>query len=342
MKIRRSIDAFFALLLLLLTVGLLPVRPALAQTISNPAGQAGGPYLSNVVVQIWPEYDQPSALIIYNITISPQVTLPTMLSLRIPASAGKPYAVAWQSPDKALYDLKYDFSTVGDWSTVKFSAPAQDIRLEYYDPSLKKTGTQRSFTYHWPGDYRVDNLTLEIQQPANASQMTFTPDAGAGRVNSTDGQTYYTLVAGQVNAGTTFELAMSYTKPDDTLTSKQFQKAQPSQPINSGTAGRVTFDTLLPWGIGITGLLLIAGGVLWYFRGGRLTTATRGRRMRHGSARAAASTNAAAAAVDGGRRTSSSPVPPPLDDSDSAFCHQCGKKAGPEDVFCRACGTRLR
>ena len=62
---------------------------------------------------------------------------------------------------------------------------------------------------------------------------------------------------------------MSYTKADDLLTSpNQFQPAQANQPINNSTAGRVTLGQMLPWILGSLGLLLIAGGLFWYWRSG--------------------------------------------------------------------------
>lgn len=314
MRIRRL--TFFGLLCLIFIFGLLPLRPAQAQA---------GIVFSNMLVEVWPEYDKPATLVIYNITLSPQVTLPANLSLRIPAAAGKPFALAWESTDKALYDLKYETSNAGDWVTVTFSAPAPNVRLEYYDPSIKKSGAHRDLTFRWAGDYSVDSLSLNIQQPIQATNVTFRPDAGTGQVAS-DGLTYYSLMVGKVNAGTTFDLAIAYDKPNDTLTNpKQFQAAQSSQPIDSSTAGRVTLDQMLPWALGGAGMLLIAAGLFWYMRSGR-TPVTAHAKRRHVS-----------------RQSSVSPMPPaePIS-GETAFCQQCGKKAGPTDVFCRSCGTRLR
>src|SRR5690242_91133 len=111
------------LLIIFLVFGLFPIRTAEAQ--ATPQTQTGQVLIDSVRVDIWPEYDKPaSALIIYNVTISPSVTLPVDMTLRIPKAAGKPYAMAWQSADKALYDLKYETSISGDWIQVKFSSPA--------------------------------------------------------------------------------------------------------------------------------------------------------------------------------------------------------------------------
>ncbi len=289
------------------------------------AKQTGGVVLENVSVDIWPEYDKPSVLVIYHITLSDQVSLPADLGFQIPAAAGKPHAVAWQSPDKSTFDLKYETKTVGEWIEIQFSTPAPDVQIEYYDPGLKKTGNQRNFTFGWPGNYTVQNLSLQVQKPANATNMRFEPNIGSGRTGNF-GLEYFSYLVGKVNAGTAFKLDMWYDKPDDTLTnSNQFQEAQPNQPLNSGTPGRVALDQFLPWGVGGLGLLLIAAGSFWYWKTGRISS----NRNTSGRARHA------------GKRTEK-PVSTAESSGEATFCYQCGKKAAPGDAFCRACGTKLR
>ncbi len=317
----RSTRLAGIILLLFLALGLLRPAPVLARS-TKPQGQQPI-LLDRVQIDIWPEYDQPSVLVIYHITLSAQVGLPATISIRIPAAVGKPHAVAWQTTDNALYDLNYDTKSAGEWTELQFSTPASDVQIEYYDPTLKKTGARRDYTFRWSELYTVQNLTLDIQQPVNATNMPFRPSVGAGRVR--DGLTYYDLIEGKVNAGTTFDLAMSYDKPDDILTNpKTFQSVQPNQPIGTGTAGRVTFDQLLPWGVGGLGLLLIAAGSFWYWRTGRIPSAqVASGRPRHSRSRTV--------------KTS-----PAMATGEETFCHQCGKRAAPGDSYCRACGTKLR
>jgi hypothetical protein len=298
---------------------------ALAQAASQQLQQSEPISLDSVNVDIWPEYDRPSVLVIMHMKVSPQVKFPADISIRIPASAGKPYAVAWQSPDKALFDLKYETKAAGDWTEIRFNAPSPDIQIEYYDPTIMKTGPRRDFTYHWSEKYPVQNLSLQIQQPVNATNMTFRPDVGSGSTGDS-GLTYYSLQVGKVNPETTFDLAMSYNKPDDMLTNpQQFQQAKPNQPVDSGASGRITFDQFLPWGLGGLGLLLITVGFLWYWRTGRIFPGkVTYNRPRHNPARSNRATE------------------PNSGPEEASFCHQCGKKAGPGDVFCRVCGTKLR
>ncbi len=297
----------FALLLAALISGT-QFFPVLAQ---NPV------IMENVQVDIWPEYDQPSVLVIYHINLSSQTSLPASLKIRIPANVGRPYAVAMQDP-AGLYNLDYEIKAAGEWIEVSFTTPVPDFRIEYYDPQLDLSSAERSFIFRWPGDYQVVNLSLQVQQPPTSKNMVFKPSLGSGRIGD-DGLTYYYYMIGSIDAGTTFDLSVSYTKEDKQLTSaSQFQNVQPQEPVNAGTSGRITLDQVLPWALGLSVLLILAG-VIWYWRTGRGPEPSRPR-SRHGR-------KAAPSEEIGG---------------ESVYCHQCGKKASKGDIYCRSCGTKLR
>lgn len=319
----RTITRTFLLLTCIATVLLLHV---LLPPVHAYAQQGEALLLESVSVDIWPEYDQPSVLVIYHISLADEVSLPAAMTFRIPAAAGKPHAVAWQSPDKSPFEMTYETTVVGEWIEVRFTTPAPDIQIEYYDPGMKITGSRRDFTYQWPGSLAVQNLSLQVQKPPTATSIKFTPDIGSGRAGS-DGLEYYSYLAGPVSAGTPFKLTIQYDKPDESLTFSGFQEALPQQPLNSSTQGRVALDQFLPWGMGGLGLLLLAAGSFWYWKTGRVSSVNKGSgRARHAPARTRAPKPASDAEAGGG----------------TTFCHQCGNKAAPGDAFCRICGTKLR
>jgi hypothetical protein len=282
--------------------------------------------IEHLQVDIWPEFDKPDALVIYRITISASSTLPAQVSLRIPRIANAPFNLAMKDVDGMLYNLKYDQVVEGEWLRVSFTAASTEIQLEYYDSRIVRDGMLRQFEFYWPGDYRVHTMELRIQQPINASGMKLTQGAlkmGSG-VIAEDGVTYYTVpIDGQVEPGTTFRVGFNYTKPDDILTSSQLQPVRtvPSN-VPTGTNSSTTNNLLLVGGIGI-GALLIAFGVFWYVNQQRLTpvNASANRRRRH--IRQSIETE-------------------PQSANEPTYCHQCGKRAGPSDTFCRSCGAKLK
>ena len=113
------------LLLLLCLLIIIPMRVA-AQNDLN---------VSTVEVDLWPEYDRPSMLVIYRITLAPDVTLPAQVSLRIPARVGLPNAVAAKQTDGSLINTPYDLQESGDWGILEFQATSPELQIEYYDPA---------------------------------------------------------------------------------------------------------------------------------------------------------------------------------------------------------------
>jgi hypothetical protein len=314
MKLGASIQNFLSTtILLLLTLALL-ATPAVV------GAQAGDAVVIEAMrVDIWPEYDRPTVLVILHITLSAQTKLPADLSIRLPAAVGEPHAVAMQDPN-GLYNLNATVSSAGAWEEIKFQTPSPEVRIEYYDPGLTKTGNARNYTFNWPGDYLINNLSLQVQQPTGSTNLVLKPAMGSG-TQAEDGLTYFTYLAGKVDSGTTFSVSLAYEKADNSLTSEgQFTSVKPSQPISDTTSGRVIPSQVLPWALGGLGVLLIAAGVFWFFRPGRALQ-TEPQRQRH--------TRKASGVIEEPRQ-------------DGAFCHQCGKRAAAGDVFCRACGTKLR
>lgn len=276
--------------------------------------------LSELQIDLWPEFDRPTMLVIYRGTLSPNASLPANLTFRIPAAAGEPNAVALRQVDGNLFSVDYDRQMSGEWSLISFTATMPQFQLEYYDPGLVKEDDQRHYEYRWPGDYAIDQLSVLVQQPAGATNMRISPNMGSGFTGE-NGLVYYSTDIGSISQGDTFTISLDYQKGDDALTSDNLQ-VEPSAPINPNTPGRIDLTTALPWALGILGLLLIAGGGWWYWQSGK-EEVTESKQRR--------------------RRTAVRPSQQPTQANDKAiYCHQCGKRAEPSDRFCRACGTRLR
>lgn len=276
--------------------------------------------LSSMEVDLWPEYDRPTVLVIYRITLPATTSLPVDLSFRIPSAAAEPSAVAVRQTtaegQAGLFTIPYERQVVGDWGVISLTATSPELQIEYYDPGLVKEGETRQFEYNWPGDYAVDALKMQVQQPLGASEMNISPSSGQG-VAGSDGLVYYNKEVGALMAGQTFSLRINYKKSSDDLTATNLP-VQPSAPV-SITPERNNLLVILPWTLGTLGVVLIVGGVIWYLRSGR------GKEEEPSHRR---------------RRTATSKEPEKAEDY--IYCHQCGKRAGPGDRFCRMCGAKLR
>lgn len=279
---------------------------------SQPASAQGTPTLSSADIWIWPEYDQPGVLVIQHMLVSGTTSLPAIMTFRIPAAAVEPSAMAVGQTAVTVVDTDYSLEPDGKWIKVIVQVTAPAIQLEYYDPSLAKNGKDRQYSYAWAGDYAVESLHMELQQPFDARDIKTDP-ALPDTNQIPDGLTYYTGDFGPLAVGQAFTLDVTYTKDTDAL-SISSMNIQPSAPVDENTAGRVSLDTYLPWLVGIFGVLMIAGGLYYYFRG---TAHPRSSARR--------------------RHATSEQIT-----DEQTYCPQCGTRARSGDRFCRTCGTRLR
>jgi hypothetical protein len=278
------------------------------------------PELSSVEVALWPEFDQPTMLVIYRISLPPQTALPVELSLPIPTSATV-NAVATRQPDGSLLNLPYTDDESGGWTRLVFQATTPEIQVEYYDSELIKDGSGRHYEYGWAGENAVNSFVIEVQQPVDATEMRISPNLGGGTVGS-DGLNYYSSEVGPLAQNQSFKITIDYQKSTDTLSAQSVSVA-PSAPLDDTTSG-LNLSSVLPYILGGLGVLLLGGGAYWYWRSGQEET-SRPKRNR------------------GSRKRSSPAI---IEETSGAgehvYCHQCGKRAVQGDRFCRVCGTQLR
>lgn len=289
------------LFLTLVVVALFPVG-AQAQTDIS---------FNSVAVEIWPEFDQPSVLVIYHYNLGADVTLPATLALRVPIQATI-NAVAVDDGTGTLISTNYERTISGDWAVLTLTSTSQNIQVEYYDQYIRQ-GDTRQYEFVWPGNYTVDAFSVNFQQPTGSTALKLTPELGAGVVAS-DGLTYYNSLIGALKLNQTFTLSIEYQKTTDTL-SASGQSVQPSAPLADPT----NLTGILPWVLGGLGAILVVGGLvvgLVYWRREKEKTPGNSRK----------------------RRSSGQKETP----GEDAYCNQCGKRAQPGDVFCRSCGSRLR
>lgn len=287
----------------------LPLLLALFVIPVNANAQVGIT-LDSLSVQLWPEFDQPSMLVIYDFTLAEGTPYPTDLKLRIPAEANL-IAVAYSS-DGSLLNLPYlEPVQANDWQIVTITVDTSAVyRIEYYAP-LTLIESQRNFQYLWPGDYAVGKFTASIKIPVDTTEYTTDPQMQV--VSSADnGQTVLEWGTSNLNEGEQLPIQLTYIKTSDRL-------SVADQPLETGivdesTQGRISLSNYLPYILAGLGVLLILVGGLYFWQ---TSKGKSGRRLRH---------RAREVESDGG----------------DVYCHQCGKRAQPADRFCRTCGTRLR
>ncbi len=157
----------------------------------------------------------------------------------------------------------------GDWLVVSITATGPAIRIEYYDPNLKKDGDLRSYSYRWLSDYDVAILWLFFKSRSMRQQFKSSLSLQDDGVHPNDNLQYYFSNVGTVPAGKSLTFDVSYQKPTDDLSVSRLE-IQPVV-VDENTPGRVSLNNYLPYIIGGLGVIMIVGGFVYYRQSGRRT-----------------------------------------------------------------------
>lgn len=209
--------AFLGISIVLLILAIM-FAPAFAAAPTTRAVPKESPYLANLQIEIWPEFDRAAAALVFVIgEIASDVRLPVTLKLRIAASSGGPTAVAYSAESGGeLLNLDYEREDTEDFITLKFNAPGRFFHIEYYDPLAART-PGRSYEYLWAGDLETDRLRVVLQEPAAASELSVQPRLADTAVDP-DGLHYRSAELGAFKTGTQLHVQVNYTKSDPRTT----------------------------------------------------------------------------------------------------------------------------
>jgi hypothetical protein len=300
-----------AALVLLLVVALL-APPVDAQ--ENP------PELDTFDVQVWPEYDAPTVLVIATGSLVTGTVFPQPMRIPVPTGA-RVHAVAYPEANGNLLSVPWTTESDASNQTVVFELDQPRFVVEYYADILTPPPS-RSFSLDVVAPYAARQASLALRQPSRASAMQTTPDMVAGALDNLGNPTY-DLDLGALAAGQSVPLQVSYSKPDGdpSVAGVAVDAPQPSEVSAE--------QNWLPLVLGIAAGALIGGGILYWVLQRRRTSTSRQARRRDA------------------RRKGEAPVHPAASASSPAtgankFCVQCGQKFESADKFCRNCGAVRR
>ncbi len=265
-----------------------------------------------VSVQLWPEYDQPSMLVLTDFEIPADTTLPVDLTFSIPKDANL-IAVASYTSEGDLADAIFDGPRVnGDWKTFTVTMTTLAARFEYYD-AINFSGEKRTYSYLWYGRYAVEHFNIRILKPLDTIAVLTQPLLPS--ISQENDLKFYVSDVIPLADGEKFKLDVEYDKTGNGLVVES-QGVQPSAPVDENTPGRVSLNNSLPYVIGVLGVIMFIGGSVYFWRSSRKPFA---RPHLHSSQNLES-----------------------VRENVDTYCPQCGSRAKAGDRFCRTCGARLR
>jgi hypothetical protein len=209
-------------------------------------------------LNLWPEYDDPRLLVMFNGTLDPTVVLPYTLEYDIPI--GAQMGMACQLLPDGAHDCQPQQSEVSDEiKTIAFSAPTErELYMEYYvDPMDGERPDQRQFTYSFTPPDDIDRLSVQVKQPNDSEDFVLEP-APMQTLTDAAGFSYLTYVFNDVKAGEPIDINFSYSRPTWVPPA-----GQDADPLASDSTLDVTgsgSNTLL-WAV--VGILVVIVFMMW-------------------------------------------------------------------------------
>ena len=296
-KVKMKRNSFILLILFML----MPMAIGFAQ---KPVS-----YIDSLDIEIWPDYDRASVLVLLTGTLPGDTQFPALVTLPLPEAA-RINAVA--RIDGKDGNMKDDISSSTDPpGMLTFSTPDMRFRVEYYLP-YTVNNSQRSFDYTWLAPITVNNFQLRVQRPTWARSLNTDPaPANVGR--GAGGFDYHIFPARAVPAGQPFTLHVDYKMTSTQLSATSLPRQNtstqtPAIPATPGTGSGIN------WALAaiVAGGLIFIVALVWQIAS---------------------------------RRPSPS-IRKPIDSrverqSGAKFCHNCGVRIDEGDIFCRGCGSEL-
>ena len=268
--------------------------------------------IATLTISVWPEYDDPSVLVIYDGEFANKDTFPKQVAFLVPSNA-RINATAYGNGSGDFFNTDpWKTADAGNgWTRVLFTLPQPLFHVEYYYSPLQGT-PDKKMEFVFNSAILTDKVQLEIQEPLKATNFKTDPAAASQSSRGHDFK-YHVFTFANVAQGQNLKVQVSYTKTDPNPSVANISVPANTLPSDSslGTSAP-TSNLILPIGIAAGGVALaVLGFLAWRTRRENDDEPRRRGRSKKGQGAA-------------------------------AFCHECGNGLRAQDVFCSRCGTRRK
>jgi hypothetical protein len=240
-----------------------------ALTPAPARSQAETTELEDLKIDLWPEYDRPSTLVMYRFRLKPGASLSVPVAVPIPSNVGEPHAVAWRDDKGSLFVADFTRRVEADRAMVVARLGSREGQLEFY-ADIEFNDRDRAFRFIWPGGVDVGALSFQIQRPRGAGEFRVLPPPHR-EWEGEDGLMYALVELGPQEASARPSIDLEYEKEGGVLSAP----AAPS-PAPAAAATRTEVTSPTPsW-------LTVAGAVALAVLGGAFLGGLRGRRKPSG------------------------------------------------------------
>jgi len=167
--------------------------------------------IGRMKIAIWPEYDDPGVLVIYDGRFAEASRFPLKTSFFIPKGAVISDACSL-SPKGQHFCQLYKTTNRGEFDEVRLFLPFPNFYLSFHTYPYNRKSAQRAFDYQVKINHKIEKLQLDIQQPLRSSLFTINP--GSKNVSIIKDFNHFKYDFNQVASGENKSLKITYSKKD--------------------------------------------------------------------------------------------------------------------------------
>ncbi|MBF0370126.1 MAG: hypothetical protein HQL52_11785 [Magnetococcales bacterium] len=229
-------------------------------------GMAGEEVIGRMRAAIWPEYDDPGILAIYDGRFTDVSAFPMETSFYIPKGAVVSDACSL-SPEGQHFCQLFTTKPDGEWDEVMLKMPYPNFYLSFHVPidpeQINPESGWRKVDYTIRSNHAIQTLEVDVQEPLRASGFTIDPP-GATRAED-KGFNHYRYELNDIKAGEQKVITVGYAKSDqrpsvDIKYSRMDGPKVWGSPYETQKQARVL--VYLMFGIGV---ILMIGMGAWFF-----------------------------------------------------------------------------
>ncbi len=237
---------------------------ALSLLFSAPSSGADNLSIGRMNIKIWPEYDDPGVLVIYDGRFSDATVFPAEAGFLIPKGSVVSDACS-VSPRGEHFCQLYTVSAYDGFDRITLTLPYPNFYLSFHTPPLEGAG-RKSFTYTIKTLYPVDTMEVDIQQPLRAREFTVSPP---GEPTLRNGFTHLVYQIEALKGGESIKFNISYFKEDakpsvDIKYSPPMMRSGTQQTGSPYSTQRLV--RIFIYAGFVTGLLLLGMITVWFIR----------------------------------------------------------------------------
>lgn len=173
---------------------------------------AATPQIGRMRVAIWPEFDDPGALVIYDGRFIDDGAFPIETTFLIPKGAVISDACSL-SPKGQHFCQLFTQKNAGDMDEVILKLPYPNFYLSFRIKPFKGDNPLKKLNYTIKTSHPVSKLEVDIQKPLRAEGFTIIPDSSERE--ELKGFEHYRYVFKDKEAGTILPFEISYKKEDN-------------------------------------------------------------------------------------------------------------------------------